>query len=58
LSSKSKYKEVDFKRTGKNGIIRNKNEREKLKGFNCELCQEVILFYSLLLFIFFYYLVF
>lgn len=33
--------ETIFKRSGRNGIIRNKKDREQLKGFNCELCQEV-----------------
>jgi len=33
--------QLNFKRSGKNGIIRNKKDREQLKGFNCDLCQEV-----------------
>jgi len=35
--------ELIFRRSGKNGIIRNKKEREQLRGFNCEICEEVIL---------------
>ena len=37
---KDKYIDIDLVKSGKNGIVRNKKDREVLNGYKCEICEE------------------